>query len=446
MSCLPFLTQSAPGVPIFAPASGGGGGSVPPDLNLSTLLVAQKIELDNYQTSPQSLFRMTGIDTSTIRIGLVGSSQTTLDFKGGTGCSLQLNNADFIVSSINGAAPGGGGGASPNGQFSTLAVSSCMLVNPGSFNYAPANDGTVGAPVFGVTIESSDGNSLYTREIANGSGLLDNFKGVSSSTATAGLRTLVNSANAYVGYPSSYLANDGGQTIYAYSTLRQIAPSTISLEAPLVSVSSLSVSSINGSAYPPVQTIPAVSTTTLGFNQQFNSLSYAGGVLQSVSSIFSSPTISTTRQMTISGGLTGYITFAGTGNTNPLNNSTSSGFSAYRMNLLVDEGLPTQQTYPIAFAAFSSAGNNPPPGTTNYRPASWSSIDATASYMVNAAPDYNTPTTYGQEVMFQQFGAHTYKMLYEIDCFLNSGDPTSGYNMVVQIPSANMPPLNANYQ
>lgn len=165
MSLLPGLTQSAPGVPIFSPASGGGGGGGGgPNPSFSTININPAgaiimntdagFDTPNLQfnvsadgtLSENFLFRNVGTGnigndgkflalmyfTPAVNLGGVlgvGGLNFSSQFEGeagagviglGTGgTSIYLEG----VSTINGAAPGGGGSVGPNPIFSTITLS-----------------------------------------------------------------------------------------------------------------------------------------------------------------------------------------------------------------------------------------------------------------------------------------------------------------------------------
>lgn len=122
MSALPCITNSRPGVPVFA-LSGQGGGGVPanPDLTLSTLTVAETAVVSTLGAGGASLALLSKATEGGVRIlGDNGTDPTTLSV------------ANLNVSSINGATPGGGGGAGPDPVVSTLTIGGSQLNMVGS--------------------------------------------------------------------------------------------------------------------------------------------------------------------------------------------------------------------------------------------------------------------------------------------------------------------------
>ena len=124
MSALPCITNSRPGIPVFA-LSGQGGGGIPanPDLTLSTLTVAQTAIASTLGAGGGSLALLSKATEGGVRIlGDNGTDATTLTV------------ANLNVSSINGATPGGGGGAGPNLVVSTLTFPASDQVSSGVIN------------------------------------------------------------------------------------------------------------------------------------------------------------------------------------------------------------------------------------------------------------------------------------------------------------------------
>jgi len=156
MSLLPGLTQSAPGAPLYAPVSGGGGGgsvstfttasisslsvssingalpggAIPPNLTLSTLAAASWLNVAN-QNGGSNNFRMESQNAQKFNLHVingVANPGIQLDDAG----VVSITNADFQVSSINGALPGGA--VPPNLTLSTLTVSSFATMLTGGIN------------------------------------------------------------------------------------------------------------------------------------------------------------------------------------------------------------------------------------------------------------------------------------------------------------------------
>jgi hypothetical protein len=380
-----------------------------------------------------------GADGGAVFINSIYSHPINIGVSGG-GAPVVVSS--LSVSSINGAAPGGGGSVPGNLSVSSLTLQGDPVAAGGVLNivasdtdlynfsvssattYADFNLGVVGGrqQMYADTMEAPN---FYTSTIKGATGQISlNPDGVNQIQIGG------------TGAPGDILitTTGGGNIKMAGATTMSNAVSM----PTTASISSLTASSINGSVYPPppAAALP-ISTTGLGYTQQFNSISFAGGLLQSVSSVFSTATISTNNFFQMVGGIMGEISIQGSGNTNPLNNSTNTGFSHFSVDLLVDEGTPNQATLPILDARLTSAGNSSPAQNQAWRAASWSTINYPASFIVQSNVNTGTPYPYGQECSFLQFGQHTYKFLYGIDCFLNSGDPGAGYNVFVQWPTAN---------
>ena len=166
-----------------------------------------------------------------------------------------------LFAPASGGGGGGGGSNNPNPSFSTLTVDSLMSVN-NSINMTPIAAGQVKTPEYGFVVKTSNNASIYTFAVSDND-IVNDFKGVSTATATTGLRTLVNATNAYIGYPSSAGGQDGGQLNLEISTLALSAPSTLSITAPSVLLNGQPLTGGGGGSVPGNLT---VSSLTLAGN------------------------------------------------------------------------------------------------------------------------------------------------------------------------------------
>jgi hypothetical protein len=237
MSLLPNATFSAPGAPLYG--TGGGGGSVGPDLTLSTLALNQGAPntiqwRDGAGTGPvltqQDVNTVVGANLGALSLtaepsnvwytlgcgeifvaGQIGlGAETAGVISAAADGTILIQNAlavsSISVSSINGAAPGGGGSVPGN-----LVVSSLTL----------AGDGVAGG---GQLLSFANDTNLYAFQV------IDN-----TSSLVAGLEIgLIGGRNQVYIDSNAQIANS-----LWVSSIQQCKEAF---------VSSFSVSSINGSA------------------------------------------------------------------------------------------------------------------------------------------------------------------------------------------------------
>jgi len=324
MPLIPFLTNSAPGAAIYAPASGGGGGggggnnqnissittssilfsNGPGDgvnpyvLNIYGQGSPSEVAFNNGGISaPTPAAVYTGLYASTLVNALSGSYAgcffATQD-PGGVNSQLVMGSiindgnviastdqnrntaplniianplsvSSLVVSSINGATPGGGGGAGPNLTISTLTT------NVAGYIDAPAiggslrleQDGSVqGAHLLYIS------TGVNTSELQfSPSSIIANNTSFQVSNPTAGLPLVIeaNDTNLYsLGVPGQASIEigviGGRKQMYAnvaqandlmVSTIISPGGKGVNILDDLSVSSIINVSSINGAAYPP---------------------------------------------------------------------------------------------------------------------------------------------------------------------------------------------------
>lgn len=296
MSLLPGLTQSAPGVPIFAPASGGGGGGGGPNPAFSTIafppavptpsgptaggiLMSQQLIIDDLATAIAGDFAFTA--ALPYANGLAGATSTTAFtiFAPQNGCSLALGCGEdeviyidgaagggdpgvavrgvgnvsissMTISSINGAVPGGGGGgtASTISTFTNLNVSSGTVALGGTLSISGQDPNLYQFTVFDSNVSSIAALSLGTvggrNQFNTAIGEIPAFY-TSTITGTTGVIQLNPTGTEQI--------RIGGLGAPGDITLNTVGGGSIILNgaasAPITaSISSLTVSSINGAA------------------------------------------------------------------------------------------------------------------------------------------------------------------------------------------------------
>jgi hypothetical protein len=363
----------------FAPASGGGGGGGGgTDLILSSIVMNGRSSGDGGAISwaYDFSFNSTGIPAG--QVGLqqgsvadsagnatnavmvaqnVSGSGFTADFAAGrvivgpqgtgTGaipCPTLSDNGGLLVispgasissltvSSINGAAPGGGGAVPADLAVSTLSVNDSVPTNSAQFRIRGADPNLYsfecrdsgGNPVASYTLGTSGGRNqfatdtaqmplVFTSSLVGATGVISMNPAGTDSLRLGGL-----------GPPGDItVAPSGGGSINLNGTTNAAA-----LNVPAAgTISSLTVSSINGAVYPPAP--PATPST----NSEAYSLYYSTPVLNISANTFS--TLSTfTRSYsfndfwTYSGPLSAQLQFNGTGNTNNFTNAAGTANDA----------------------------------------------------------------------------------------------------------------------
>ena len=294
------------------PYGGGGGGSIGPNPVVSTLTLnpsggiqGSVVQLNNpslgsfptngftFNTanSGAGSFAITNPDT-----GSVHNTLTISQFNGGEAIITTYNNSaatynslaiqasttsisSLIVSSINGAAPGGGGGAGPNLSVSSINVSSGGYIEMFT---GPSND--TGRIIGYRDINNASSMSLFVGFVPNyaskvngtdGLWLIENDStGVNQAFGDFGAgRLVVLGNNAGASKPVPVLDSDGNGNLEV-NAVGALTISTVNFFVPYAetTISSLSVSSINGAApggggtYPQNSTLKTSDGTGLSIN------------------------------------------------------------------------------------------------------------------------------------------------------------------------------------
>lgn len=297
MSLLPGLTQSAPGVPIFAPASGGGGGGGGPNIAVSTITFnngAGLIDADyecNDTSTPEGISVQLGNNSATLFAGQIALQGLTnavagvyATLRGGVqgdpygqttivadcrnffiedaGKPTNLYVSSILCSTINGAAPGGGGSYPPNPAFSSI-----------SFGDGNTNFNFQGAPPSGTSIVFTNGGMSAPAPIAFNMG--------------CNISSIVPSWPLSNSYPGDFIitqdtANLAGNLVMGSiaavgNVIASISPTGVPIDLPIVAnnvnMSSLVVSSING-VVPGGGSVPAdLAVSSLTVSKQPTALS-----------------------------------------------------------------------------------------------------------------------------------------------------------------------------
>lgn len=289
-----FVDSAGPNQPFFAPASGGGGGGGGgPNPVVSTLTVnptgqilsqagASTIGLTSYAGEmndgkfyPGWLTTDGGTNTTSVFTGQVGfqgagvsqSGEVYACIRGGNtndfgvttliadcrGFQIQnsggptfLNVSSINVSSINGAQPGGGGTSTPDPVFSSITLSTTGAISaPGSM--AINVGGVLGEVVInnlatgGITDivlgTNAPANSVYGGWNTGSANLVN----INSPSGLSGMGIGVSDENGAV--ISMSVNNPGPVSTFTFNS-----QGNLNFLAPLTSISSLNVSSINGAA------------------------------------------------------------------------------------------------------------------------------------------------------------------------------------------------------
>ena len=224
MSALPCLTNTRPGVSFFALSDQGGGG-IPanPDITCSSITVNGPGFMSTIGAGGASLALLSKASEGGVRVlGDNGTDATTLTV------------ANLNVSSINGTTPGGGGGAGPDPVVSTLTFPASNLVSSGVINMKTEltiNDPDINnIQCFGFQTDTTGAGPPYANNISSINTIYINGPVGSAKNASLNL-SAGSDGNCYIG-----VGNNTNGT------------STLSLCAEAVGISSLLVSSINGSA------------------------------------------------------------------------------------------------------------------------------------------------------------------------------------------------------
>ena len=458
MSLLPLLTNRAPDAALYAPAgSGGGGGSVGPNLTLSTLALAGSADL------APSLFT-TGA-SSQININANGgvifgdmppNLGASVNIYGGQGQIWCIDSADNValqilpdgtgkcvltqgtggtgialsnISSINGSAPGGGGATVST--FSDLTVSNpiasgaTLNLRADDTDLYDINCVSSGVALAGLSIGLVGGRNQVYMDVAEVPALY-----TSTITGTTGVISLnPNGTDQIViggnGAPGDIrIATVGGGTINLQGPVNQT--SGLMNVPGSASISSLTVSSINGAAYPPAPTIPqAVGQNWVPYDTTIPSGTLPG--IQNYSTATLTPVYSTTYMFQMSGNLTSEVSFSGSGNTNPVTNVAQTSNANFGIALSIDGG----PFFPLAQDFFTSANNSPPGGPFQTSNMPFALSTANGAFMVNNSYNITTP---GVEFTYTALGAHTYQLKAWTDIYLTSGDSGANYSMALKFP------------
>ena len=253
----------------------GTGGTVPPDLNLSTLT------MNGYISSVNS--------TDTINwLGSINGSNVTANAQLASLSSITSPNASvssLTVSSINGQTPGGGGGTvPPNLTLSTLTMNGAIsCVTPAATLTWPgqANLGNILTNSLSCSGSISASGPIGCASVqVNGQGAVNAWTMQAYSNITSPFATIgnINSPNSAVLGPTTtgnltVLGTlEATQTAVFRSTLTASTINIVnnaSLLTSLGSISSLSVSSINGGAPQGGYSIPSTLATSTITNNNF---------------------------------------------------------------------------------------------------------------------------------------------------------------------------------
>ena len=374
MSILPNATQSAPGVNLYAPASGGGGGGGGPNLLVSTIGVNPNGGINMFTDSnidaPPITFYLDGTNTSAVNLQVVyGANESTSGIGAGEAIGFITNASgnpfapitcyqvqlcdslgnlaavleagptpgsayisSIYVSSLNGAAPGGGGSVPADLSVSTLRINDSVPTNSAQlrFNGVDPNLYNIGvtdsngAPVASLNLGFVSGRNqlytdvaqiplLYTSSVVGATSIINMNPTGGESLVIGGL-----------GPPGDFSLNTtGGGVINLNGSAVNVATAANISSLTVSSINnSLSfgtsnisgVSTINGAAYPPYS--PPV-ITTLPYSQTLTVPS------QNISGATPLSTLSTLSQsftftdfFTYTGPITAQMQFNGTGNTN----------------------------------------------------------------------------------------------------------------------------------
>jgi len=259
-----FVDSAGPNQPFFAPASGGGGGGGSGSATLSTITIpsGQYLNINNAQTgnfndyvfesdpgNQFNAFTVYSPANSTIGLGLLADNFGNCRISGSSQVEflVPISTQALFVSSINGAAPGGGGGPVP----ANLVVSTVT----------GQNAATTGDPSKWILQQTSDGSGR-TQLAANitdniGFGTYPFIPVVATpnnaQTCAAAIDGTANPTN--FGLQGSLIFNDSvsGTDAWIYFEdntvgMTVFSPTKVAISTPQVFISSLNVSSINGAA------------------------------------------------------------------------------------------------------------------------------------------------------------------------------------------------------
>lgn len=225
---LPVVDSASLGAPYYAPASGGGGGGGVNPAGISTNAVAAATG------TKLSLFA----GTTATSIALDSAADNIVL----NAATVDATGANLIISSINGAAPGGGG-VGPNPLFSSISLSTNAAINFNSMNFV-GSGASLGINIFNQITAAVNDIQLATNvpgSIVNPSLTGNvNYINMFAPAANSGI-TLVSGDN-----EGQFLI--GGIAASGASTFTILNPGDVVFTAPNTSISTLTVSSINGTA------------------------------------------------------------------------------------------------------------------------------------------------------------------------------------------------------
>ena len=241
---MPLKPNPGPVPPLYAPAEqGGGGGGVDPVVSTITIETRAKMAFGAADSSAGVSFYKDSSFTTYANMkydGAAGiSSLAVYDAPGGNPGNLFLGN--LTVSSINGAAPGGGVG--PNPVFSTVIVSTTLVISNDAGS--PNDGGIVWTTQAGTTQDVGLGLNGIGGGGQYGNSVMTFWTAIDPVTGVAG--------PGEVGAQRVYLEGGANMDNKAYIE-RTSTNGHLSLVAPnidlkgQVGISSLNVSSINGAA------------------------------------------------------------------------------------------------------------------------------------------------------------------------------------------------------
>jgi hypothetical protein len=433
MSVISQQVFAAPGQ-VFSTISGGGGGGA----------------ISSISNGSQS------VECGAVDITLNSGNQVNIN-----GVAVSLNGSSWSVnpgifstvalecSSINGAAPGGGGATVST--FTDLTVNNPIAL--GATLNLRADDVdlyTIGCVSSSVTLAAlslgltGGRNQVYT-EVLEAPALY-----TSTITGTTGVISLnPNGTDQIViggnGAPGDIrIATVGGGNINIQGPTN--VTSGLFNVPGTGSISSLTASSINGSVYPPPATSLPSTYVNGVMSNFFQGSSSGGGTMFDLQDPFPTAfTYAVDNWITINGNAQAIIDFAGNGNTNNLVDSNGGSQPAHLdMSLYWDNNDNNFQQFVISAWDSTAAlsGSFGPTTTIANSQTRFDALPFPGSYTF-----YQNPLGGAQIFSATLFGKRNVKLKTNANIFLNSGDPTENYTLTIRAPyidSANTAVFNVN--
>ena len=387
--------------------SGGGGGSVGPNLTLSTLTFGNAFatavffpssQTTNLQAESLSFTSVTtGAQIYIDAAGISGSppdGNATISFDSGSYIQEDFNQNFMILA-------GGNGSVSILGDVSISSIT-CSTIN----GVAPGGGGATVSTFTDLTVSNPTAAGATLNLRASDTNLYA-INCVSSSVALAGM------AVGLVG---------GRNQVYMN----------------VAEVPQLFVSSINGgipytTANPPPAPPAPVAPTVKYFQFIPENQTIGSGMLPTIlnySTITPSPVYSSINGFTLSGGLTCSVLISGNGNTNPMTNVAGNSNANFGLYMILDGNY-----VPLTSGSFTTAGNSSPAGQYNSTAPSFNSNTNQGAFIVQPNYAFNSPVASpGVEFTYTAWGAHTFQLFGWTDLFMNSGDPTANYTTELYFP------------